>query len=88
MLEKSSMPNMTKKELKVVKSLRLNQGIMILQADEGNCMVVLGESKCNYRLNTLLESWIFNPCPKILQLRLRGRHKNSFLSIKLLFLQI
>jgi hypothetical protein len=39
MLEKSSMPNMTKKELKAAKSLRLNKDIRILQANEGNCMV-------------------------------------------------
>jgi hypothetical protein len=38
MLEKckSSRPNMTTKELKTVKSLRLNKDIRILQADKGN----------------------------------------------------
>jgi hypothetical protein len=48
MLEKSkssSMPNITKKELKAVKSLRLNKDIRILQAEGGNCMVVLDEAK-------------------------------------------
>jgi hypothetical protein len=42
---KSSMPNVTKKELKAVKSLRLNKAIRILQAHRGNCTVVLDESK-------------------------------------------
>jgi hypothetical protein len=43
MLEKSksSTPNMTTKEFKAVKSLRLNKDIRILQADMGNCTVVL-----------------------------------------------
>jgi hypothetical protein len=47
MLEKSnsSRPNMTTKELKAVKSLRLNKDIRILRADKGNCTVVLDESE-------------------------------------------
>jgi hypothetical protein len=46
MLEKSksSMPNMAKKDLKVVQSLRLNKGVRILQTDKGNC-TVFSESK-------------------------------------------
>jgi hypothetical protein len=40
---KSSIPNMTKKELKAMKSLTPNKDITILQADEGNCTVVLDE---------------------------------------------
>jgi hypothetical protein len=46
-LEKSkpSLLNMNKKELKAVKYLRLNKEIRILQADKGNCTVVLDESK-------------------------------------------
>jgi hypothetical protein len=42
---KSSRPNMTTKELKAVRSLRLNKVIRILQADKGNCTVVFDESK-------------------------------------------
>jgi hypothetical protein len=38
---KPSLPNMNKKELKAVKFLRLNKEIRILQADKGNCTVVL-----------------------------------------------
>jgi hypothetical protein len=37
----SSRPNMSKKELKAVRSLRFNMDIRILQADKGNCTVVL-----------------------------------------------
>jgi hypothetical protein len=33
------------KELKAVKSLRLNKETRILQADKGNCTVVFDESK-------------------------------------------
>jgi hypothetical protein len=56
MLEKSksSILNLTKKELKAVKSLRLNRDIRTQQADKGNCTVVLDESKYNDKLNTLL----------------------------------
>jgi hypothetical protein len=45
---------MTKKVLKAVKSLRLNKDIGILQADKGNCTVMLDESKYEDKLNTLL----------------------------------
>jgi hypothetical protein len=46
-LEKSmsSTPNMTTRQLKAVKSLRLNKNIRIHQADKGNCTVVFDESK-------------------------------------------
>jgi hypothetical protein len=42
---KSLEPNLTGKDLKALKSLRLNKDIRILQADEGNCMVVLDETE-------------------------------------------
>ncbi|PNF42699.1 hypothetical protein B7P43_G14177 [Cryptotermes secundus] len=66
MLEKSksSRPNITMKELKAVKSLRLNKEIRILQADKGNCTVVLDESKYKDKLNTLLESGVYETLPK------------------------
>jgi hypothetical protein len=40
---------MTKKELKAMKSLRLDKDIRILQADKGSCMVGLHEPK--YRIS-------------------------------------
>jgi hypothetical protein len=52
----SSRPNMTTKEFKAVKSLRLDKDIRNLQADRGNCVVVLDESKYKDKLNALLES--------------------------------
>jgi hypothetical protein len=55
---------MKKKELKAVKSLRLNKYVRILQADRGNCKVVLDESKYKDKLNILLESMINEPLPK------------------------
>jgi hypothetical protein len=61
---KSSRPNMTMKELKTIKSLRFNKDIRILQADKGNCTVVFDESKCKEKLNTLLESSVYDPLPK------------------------
>jgi hypothetical protein len=42
---KSSRPNMTTKEFRAVKPLRLNKDIKIFQADKGNCTVVLDESE-------------------------------------------
>jgi hypothetical protein len=64
MLEKSksSRPNMTTKELKAIRCLRLKKDIKILQADKGSCTVVLDESK--YKLNTLLESGVYEPLSK------------------------
>jgi hypothetical protein len=54
MLEKSrsSIPNMTNKEIK------------ILQADKGNCTVVLDEFKYKEKLNNLLGSTIYELLPK------------------------
>jgi hypothetical protein len=65
MLEKckSSRPNMAMKGLKAVRSLRPNKDIRILQADKGSYTVVLDESKYK-KLNTLLESGVYEPLPK------------------------
>jgi hypothetical protein len=66
MLEKSksSRPNTTTKELKAVKSLRLNKDIRILEADKGNCTVVFDEIKYKAKSNILLESEVYEPLPK------------------------
>jgi hypothetical protein len=66
MLEKSKsfIPNMTRKELRAVKSLRLNKDIRILKADKGNSTVVLDESQYKDKLNILLESGVYEPLPK------------------------
>jgi hypothetical protein len=77
---------MTKKELKAMKSLRLNKDTRILQADKRNCTVVLDESKYKDKLNILPSPGFMNPCPKIPQLRLRGKYRNSFPNTKLFFL--
>jgi hypothetical protein len=61
---KPSVPNMNKKELKAVKSFRLNKKIGVLQADKGNCTVVLEESEYKEKLNTLLESGVYEPLSK------------------------
>jgi hypothetical protein len=50
---RSPPPNLNKKELSAVKSLRRNRNIKILQADKGNCTVVLDE--VDYK-NKLLDS--------------------------------
>jgi hypothetical protein len=74
---KSSMPNMTmtKNELKAMKSLRLNKGTRILQADKGTCVVALVESKHKAKLNILPESGTYEPLPK----DSRAKHRNIFL---------
>jgi hypothetical protein len=61
----------------------LNKDIRVLQADKGNCKVVLDASEYKDKLNTSLE--FVNSCPKTLQLRL---YRNSFTNTKLLFLSI
>jgi hypothetical protein len=55
---------MTTKELKDVKSLRLNKDIRIPKADKSNCTAVFDEFKYKEKLNTLLESWVNEPLPK------------------------
>jgi hypothetical protein len=55
---------MTTKVLKAVKSLRLNKSITILKADKGNCTVVFDESKYKEKLNTLLDSRVYEPLLK------------------------
>jgi hypothetical protein len=55
---------MSTKELKAIKSLRLNKNIRILQADKGNCTVVFDEPKYKEKLNTLLESGVYEHLPK------------------------
>jgi hypothetical protein len=47
-----------------VKSLRLNKDIRILRADTGNCTVVLDESEYKDKLNTLLESGVYETLSK------------------------
>jgi hypothetical protein len=59
MLQKSKIPthNIGKKELKAVKSLKLNKDFSILPADKGNCTVVLDESKYIEKINKLAGFW-------------------------------
>jgi hypothetical protein len=58
---KSSILNRNRKELKVVKSFRVNRGIRILQVHKGNCTVVLDESEYKDKLNNLLKSGVYEP---------------------------
>jgi hypothetical protein len=45
---------MISKEFKAIKVLKLSKDIKNLQADKGNCTVVLDESKYRTKLDTLL----------------------------------
>jgi hypothetical protein len=84
MLEKSksSRRNMTTKELKAVKSLRLNKEIRILRVGKGNCTVVLEESKYIEKLNTLLESGVYEHLPKDLTATVERRIQKLLLKHK------
>jgi hypothetical protein len=55
---------MIKKGLKVVRSLRLNKDIRILQADKSNGTVVLDESEYKDKLNIFLESEVYECLPE------------------------
>jgi hypothetical protein len=46
-----------------MRSLRLNKDIRILQAEKGNCTVVLDESEYRDKLNALLESGVYESLP-------------------------
>jgi hypothetical protein len=50
--------------MQAVRSLRLNTDIRIIQADKGNCTVVLDESKYKDKLKTLLEFGVYEPLLK------------------------
>jgi hypothetical protein len=60
MLEKSrpNTSNITRKESTTLKSLKNNKQIWILQADKGNCTVVLNESAYKEKIVNLLESGV------------------------------
>jgi hypothetical protein len=66
MLQKSKSPisNISKKELKALRSLRLNKDIRILPADKNNCTIVLDELEYRDKFNTLLKSGVYEPLPK------------------------
>jgi hypothetical protein len=55
---------MSKKELKVVRSLIINMDITILQADKGNHIMVLAEFRYKDKLNTFLEPRVYEPLAK------------------------
>jgi hypothetical protein len=73
---------MTTKELKVVNYLRLNKGIRILPADNGNCTVVWDESKYKDKLNTLLEFGVYETSPKDPAAKVERKYRISFPNIK------
>jgi hypothetical protein len=50
---KSSVPNLSNKELKAIKSLQPSTDITILLADKGTCNVALDESDYMKELNML-----------------------------------
>jgi hypothetical protein len=56
---RSSTSNITRKESVVLKSLRDNKEIRILQADKGNCALILDESTYKENISSLLESGIY-----------------------------
>jgi hypothetical protein len=80
---KSSTPNVTRKRLNAVKSLRLRKDVKILQADKDHCRVVSDESKYERNLKNLLGLLL-----KELQLKLRGKYRKFLPNIKLFFLLI
>jgi hypothetical protein len=61
MLEKAKpgSSNMTRRESMALKSLKNNRQIRILQADKGNCTVVLNESTYKEKISSLLDSGVY-----------------------------
>jgi hypothetical protein len=70
----------------VLKSLKNNKKIRILQADKGNYTVVLNESTYKEKISSLQSQRCTIPCLKTLRLKLRGKSGNSSLNTKLFFL--
>jgi hypothetical protein len=56
--------NITRAESNALKSLKRNRDIRILPADRGNCMVIMNKSIYMEKLNTLLESGVYEPLQK------------------------
>jgi len=61
---KSSTSNTAGRELKSIKSLKENKDTRLLQADKGNCIVVLDDSEYKHALNSLQESGVYEPLSK------------------------
>jgi hypothetical protein len=61
MLEKSRpfTSNVMRRESTALKSLKNNKQVQILQADKGNCIVVLIESPYKEKISSLLESGVY-----------------------------
>jgi hypothetical protein len=61
MLEKSRhfISNITSQESVALKSLRDYKEIRTLQADKGNCTVILNESSYNEKISSILESEVY-----------------------------
>jgi hypothetical protein len=65
-LDKSKSPTseMTGREIKCFKSLKQITDVRILQAEEGNCTVVLDDTEYLHKFIALLESKVYEPLPK------------------------
>jgi hypothetical protein len=66
MLEKTGPPrsNISRHEMAAIKSLEQDKDIRIIQADKGNCTVVINEIDYQYKLNVLLQSGAYEPIAK------------------------
>jgi hypothetical protein len=79
--------NISRTESNALKSLKRNRDIRILPADKENCTVVMNETMYMEKLNTLLDSGVYEPLPKDLTSRterkiqkLLSKHNQGFLS--------
>ena len=75
MLEKTRSPrnNINIQEMAAIKSLKRDKDIRIIQADKGNCTVVLNEVDYQSKLNTLLQSGVYEPIEKDPTLKIERR---------------
>jgi hypothetical protein len=79
-LQKSKAPTsiISKKELKAVKSLKLNKDIRILPADKSNCSVVLEVMEYRDKIDTLLKSGVYELLSKDPAAKLREKFSKSW----------
>jgi hypothetical protein len=77
--------NMTRKESVALKSLEDSKEILILQADRGNCTVVLNESTYTRRYLVYRDLGFMKFYVRIPVLKLRARYGNCSSSRKLSF---
>jgi hypothetical protein len=85
MLEKTKplISNISRAESNALKSLKRNRDIRILPGDKGNCTVVMNETTYMEKLNTLLDSGVYETLPKDSTSRIERKNSETFIQAQI-----